>query len=135
MSFRSAEEILEEAHARGMGRALIVTALGKEIRGVLAHLAPMGSVRARGFIYECGAFSGEERDWLVVAAQSGPGNAAAQAVTMTAHHDFDSFDVMMFVGVAGSRKRDVPVGSVIASNKIYSPYSGKYDADGFSARL
>ncbi|HZH14833.1 MAG TPA: AAA family ATPase [Archangium sp.] len=135
MAFLAPEQVLQPAEARGMGRALIVTALGSEIRSVLAHLKRIGSVRGRGgTVYECGEFKGDERDWLIVVAQSGPGNQAAQAVTLTAHHDFDSFDVMMFVGVAGSRKSDVPIGSVIASNRVYSPYAGKFEPQGASSR-
>ena len=38
MAFRSLEQVLQPAEACGMGRALIVTALGSEIRSVLAHL-------------------------------------------------------------------------------------------------
>jgi nucleoside phosphorylase len=135
MALSSPDHVLQLAEARGMGRALIVTALGSEIRSVLAHLKKTVSVRGRdGVIYECGEFNGDELDWLIVVAQSGPGNQAAQAVTLTAHHDFDSFDVMVFVGVAGSRKPDVPIGSVIASNHVYSPYGGKNEPQGVSSR-
>lgn len=135
MSFKTPSEILSDANHSGLRRALIVTALPLEMSAVRAHLAKIGSAQGRdGTIYECGQFSGAGDDWFVVVAQCGAGNQTAQSVVTYAHFDFQDFEVLIFIGVGGSRKTEAPIGCVIVSNRIYSPYSGKYGEDGFSAR-
>lgn len=47
--------------------------------------------------------------------------------------DFEP-ELQIFVGIGGSRKEDVPIGSVVAAEHVYMPYSGKYGETGFSAR-
>ena len=103
---------------------------------VRAHLTHVGSCVDRvGNVYEVGEFSGASADWLVVVAESGAGTHPAQNAVTYAHIEFEHFDIMLFCGVAGSRKADIPIGSVIASSLIYYPYGGKYDAEkGFSSR-
>ena len=51
-----------------------------------------------------------------------------------AHSHFGGFDAQLFVGVGGSRKRDAPIGSVVASSQVYWAHGGKHDADGWPAR-
>lgn len=132
---KNKEEILEHAQSHGLRRALVVTALSLEMRAVRAHISQLGSVPGRsGAIYECGQFSADNSEWLVIVAESGAGNHPAQNIVTAAHVDFNEFEVVIFVGIAGSRKDEAPVGSVVASSYLYSPYSGKYDANGFSAR-
>lgn len=112
-----------------------MTALPIEMRAVRAHLADLGSAMGRGgFIYECGQFSSAGDDWLVVVAQSGAGNHPAQSVVTYAHIDFEDFEILIFIGVGGSRKAEAPIGSVIASNRVYFPYGGKYGDEGYSSR-
>jgi nucleoside phosphorylase len=137
MSDLTKEEIIKRAENGGLRRALIVTALPLETRAVRAHLTHLGSVGSRdGTVYECGEFTGKFGSWLVIVAESGAGTHPAQSVVTAAHRDFDNFfDVAEFVGVAGSRKPEAPVGSVVASNILYLPYIGKYDPKrGFTAR-
>jgi nucleoside phosphorylase len=135
MKFRSAAEILQDANARGLRRALIVTALPIEMKAVRAHLRDLGSCAGRdGTIYECGQFTGQGDEWLAVVAESGVGTHPAQSVVTYAHAMFGAFEVLLFMGVGASRKPEAPVGSVVASNYVYFPYSGKYGPSGFTSR-
>ena len=135
MSFRSIQEILAEATARSMRRALLVTALPIEMRAVRAHLTNLGSCAGRdGTIYECGVFSGTTEEWLVVVVETGAGTHPAQSVVTYAHTMFGPFEIQIFVGVGGSRKSDAPLGCVVASDHVYMPYSGKYGEKGWSSR-
>jgi nucleoside phosphorylase len=135
MLYRTAAQVLEEAHARRMRRAFFVTALLLEMKAVRAHLTDMGSVQGRhGTIYECGSFSDRGQDWLVVVAETGAGTHNAHSVVAEAHILFDTFEVQILVGVGGSRKKDAPLGSVVASDKLYWPYGGKAGTGGFSHR-
>jgi nucleoside phosphorylase len=136
MTFLTAKELTARADARGLRRALIVTALQMEMDAVRAHLTHVGSCVDRvGNVYEVGEFSGPSADWLVIVAESGAGTHTAQNVVTYAHNEFEHFDLMLFSGVAGSRKADIPIGSVVVSSLIYYPYGGKYDNEkGFSSR-
>lgn len=135
MSYRPVEEVLEDARQRGMRRAFFVTALLLEMKAVRAHLTDIGSVLGRnGTIYECGAFSDRGQDWLVVVAETGAGTHGAHNIASDAHMVFGSFEVQILVGIGGSRKADAPIGSVVASDKIYWPYGGKATAKGFTFR-
>jgi hypothetical protein len=137
-SFRSAnpehvpelnkEQILSHVQTHGLRTVLVVTALPLEMKAVRAHLAHLGSVQGHsGTIYECGQFSATGSEWLVVVAQSGAGIHPAHNHVTQAHMDFGSFELIVFVGIAGSRKVEASIGSVVASNYVYFPYSGKHD--------
>ena len=127
MTYRSAADILQEADAGGMRRAFIVTALLLEMEAVRGHLRQLGSVMGRdGAVYECGVFSDSGTDWLVVVTETGPGTHAAQSAVTYANILFPNFEVQILVGIGGSRKKDAPLGSVVASNHVYMPYSAKY---------
>lgn len=135
MPYRTAAEILQEVQARGMRKAFFVTALMLEMEAVRAHLTDMGSVAGRdGTIYECGSISDRGQEWLVVVAESGPGTHPAQNVASQGHFLFGDFEVQILVGIGGSRKKDAPIGSVVASDKVYMPYSGKAGNSGFTFR-
>lgn len=135
MSELSKDEILKFAEDHKLRRALVVTALALEMRAVRAHILDLGSVFGTGTVYECGEFKGILNNWLVVVAESGAGTHDAQNTVSYAHRDFGNFDAVLFVGIAASRKKDVPIGSVVASTYIYYPYSGKYNENQtYSAR-
>ncbi|QKD03473.1 hypothetical protein [Mesorhizobium loti] len=128
-------EILKDAETRGLRRALFVTALDMEMSAVRAHLTHLGSCQARdGNIVEIGQFSAPGDEWLVVVTESGAGTHAAQTAVTYASVDFGPFEVMLFVGVAASRKPEAPIGAVVVSNHVYFPYSGKYQGGEFSSR-
>src|SRR5260221_111347 len=116
MSTMSVDEIRKEAARRNHRIALIVTALDLELQAVLSHLTPFASVLGRdGAIYECGLFHDVGQDWLVIVAETGAGTHPAQGVVTNAHIHFEP-EVQIFVGVGGSRKEDVPIGSVVAAD-------------------
>lgn len=126
MNYRTADDILEEARKRGMRRAFIVTALLLEMKAVRAHLTDMGSVLGKhGTIYECGSFSDRGQDWLIVVAETGAGTHPAHNVVSDGHTTFGKFELMLLVGIGGSRKEDAPLGTVVASDKVYWTYGGK----------
>jgi nucleoside phosphorylase len=134
MKSMSAAEILAEARQHKLRLALFVTAFDLELQAVLPHLKPVASVKGRdGAIYECGTFHDVGQDWLVIVAETGAGAHPAQSIVTNAHMHFEP-EIQIFVGVGGSRKEDVPKGSVVAADHVYMPYSGKYDEKGFSAR-
>ena len=132
MAIMSVDEILAEGTRRNLRLALVVTALDLELQAVIAHLTPLASVKGRdGVIYECGLFHDVGQDWLVIVAETGAGTHQAQAVVTNAHMQFEP-ELQIFVGVGGSRKLDVPIGSVVAADHVYMPYGGKYIEGGFS---
>ena len=99
------------------------------------HLRPLGSVMGRdGEVYECGVFSDLGNDWLVVVIETGPGTHAAQSAVTHANILFPNFEVQILVGIGGSRKSDAPLGSVVASDYVYMPYSAKYSDGRRSSR-
>ena len=136
MIYRTAKNILSEADKRGLRRAFIVTALPLEMAAVRAHLEDLGSVVGPrdGTIYECGIFQDPHQDWFVVVAETGAGNHPANSCVTHAHSLFCNFEIQIVVGVGGSRKNEVPLGTVVASDHVYSPYGGKYGPAGLSAR-
>jgi hypothetical protein len=114
MTFDKTREILQQADADGLHRALVITALGLEMKAVLAHLTLLGCCAARdGNIYELGRFNGSSRDWLVVVGESGAGNHQSQGMVSTAINEFGDLDLIVLIGVAATRKKqDAPIGSV-----------------------
>src|SRR5688572_19815750 len=121
MVFKTPADIAANADEHGLRRILIVTALKPEMQAVRAHLAPLASSTGKsGTVYECGQFTAEGQDWLVVVAECGPGNHFAHSVVTFAQMDFGYFELVLFSGVAGSRKSDAPIGSVIAASQVYN---------------
>jgi nucleoside phosphorylase len=132
---QTADEIFAEVERRGLRRVLIVTAIALEMRSVRAHLKAVGDKTLRNHqIVELGIFSSHGEDCFVVVAESRAGNLEAQASVIYPAQECGPFDMIVFVGVAGSRKKDVPIGSVVASSEIYFPYPGKYEGGEFNAR-
>src|SRR5690606_11573500 len=47
-------------------------------------------------------------------------------------YEFGGFDAQMFVGIAGSLKEDIPIGSVVIGDYVYNGHSAKVgDAETF----
>lgn len=127
MAYRTPADVREEfrAHPR---RALVVTTVVHESRAVKAHLTnPEILIGEKGAFYEFGRFSDPAGDWLVVHAITPQGNIDASLVVSKAHQEYGSFHVQMFVGVAGSLKEDIPIGSVVIGDYVYNGHSAKVE--------
>lgn len=109
--------------------AVILTALQLEARAVLEHLGETSTEYDYiGTAYSCGTFCDGDIRWKIAVAECGPGNQRAGLIATHAIHHFDPA-VVLFVGVAGSLKSDVPLGDVVASSKVYNYHSGKAEKD------
>jgi nucleoside phosphorylase len=109
--------------------AVILTALQVEARAVLEHLdEPSTEYDHVETAYSCGTFSVGDNRWKVAVAECGPGNQRAGDVATHAVIHFRPA-LVLFVGVAGSLKTDVPLGDVVASTKVYNYHSGKAEKD------
>lgn len=127
MAYRTPTDVKEifRAHPR---RALILTSVDHESRAVKAHLTDTETlIGEKGSWYEYGRFSDPTGDWLVVHVITPPGNIDASLVASKAYREFGSFHAQMFVGVAGSLKEDIPIGSVVVGNYVYNGQSAKVE--------
>lgn len=111
-----------------MSCAVILTALSVECLAVCAHLSNLKQeVHPQGTIYERGQFDSSKDVWDVAVLEIGAGNSTAAIEAERAIALFHP-DVILFVGVAGGiKEKDVALGDVVASTKVYCYESGKAD--------
>lgn len=112
--------------------ALIVTALQSERRAVRSHLSNPYSRHIEGITVDVGTFDPGPAEpggqaIQVGVIEVGPGNIDAATHTTRAVMCLRP-SVVLVVGVAGGLK-DVAMGDVVASNKIYWSESGRSEAD------
>lgn len=127
MAYRTPADVKKEFRAQPR-RALIITTVVHESRAVKAHLTdPETLIGDKDGFYEYGRFSDPAGDWLVVHAITPSGNSDAALVASKACQEFGSFHAQMFVGVAGSLKEDIPIGSVVVGDYVYNGHSAKVE--------
>lgn len=103
---------------------LVVTALQLERRAVRAHLSNVEVETTTGLAADLGTFSvGSAREYTVAVVETGAGNVAAATFTARAEEAFRP-QIVAMIGVAGGLK-DVTVGDVVASSKVYWIEGGK----------
>lgn len=127
--FRTPADVREEfqAHPR---RALILTTVIYESNAVGAHLTGAEIlIGANEQPYEYGRFVDPAGDWMIVHVLTPQGNVDTSLVASAAYQAFGGFHVQMFVGVAGSLKDDIAIGSVVIGDYVYNGHSGKAEDD------
>ena len=124
-------DAVRTSQQRGCGKtAFVVAAVPLEQKAILAHLKDqyrVSSPRGGGLIFTCGTFSGPSGDWQVITCVRAAGNIEAGAMVRHAAAEFDDIDIAAFVGIAGSGKDDVAIGSVVVSSRAYFVHHGKAD--------
>ncbi|WP_052066637.1 phosphorylase family protein [Rhodococcoides fascians] len=109
---------------------VVVTALQLERRAVRAHLDGFEVESLSGMSADIG-FSYANREQRIAVIETGPGNVAAGLLALRAEASFRP-SYMFMLGVAGGIK-DVEIGDVVISSKIYWIEGGKADTN-FRAR-
>src|SRR3546814_18501533 len=108
-----------------------MTTVVYESRAVKAHLTePEVVIGEKGAFYEYGRFAAPAGEWLIVHAITPQGNSDAGLVARLAYQEFGAFDAQIFVGVAGSFKEDIPIGSVVLRDYVYMVHYAQNSADG-----
>jgi adenosylhomocysteine nucleosidase len=105
---------------------LVVTALQLERQAVRAHLDDIQVETASGLAADLGV-SSTRRTQRIVVIETGPGNVAASLLAVRGEEMFRPRYVVM-LGVAGGVK-DVAIGDVVASSKVYWIEGGKAAPD------
>ena len=123
----------ERAPVRPAFKAVVLTALAVQSSAVVKRLDKVTTERgAHGTRYMVGYVSGHQVDWTVAVAEIGEGNVPAAVEATIAIKDLQP-DLILFVGVAGGLKSDVPLGTVVVANRVFLYQSGKA-AEDFLAR-
>ena len=103
--------------------ALIVTAVQLERRAVREHLCSLDVMSINSLVLDVGQFVEQHLSLRVAILEVGPGNIDASVLTTITTVELQPA-VTMMVGVAGAMK-DLALGDVVASSKVYWAESGK----------
>ena len=116
-------------------KVVILTAIKEEYLAVKKHLTEIVDVDQNDTTYEAGIFSFNNEDIAtVIIRECGAKNTNAAQETERAIQYFKP-QVILFIGIAGSRKpKDFGIGDVIFPEKVYSYEGGKSEKDTFLAR-
>jgi adenosylhomocysteine nucleosidase len=110
----------------------VLTALPLEYRAVRGHLTNTQEIEHRTGTK---AVVGQLPDspWSIALLELGPNNLSAAALTERVLSWLDP-EAVLFVGVAGSLKRDIHIGDVVVATKVYGIHGGKETPEGFKTR-
>lgn len=109
---------------QSLPQAIVLTAQPEVFNEVCNYLTERREeIHPENTIYDTGIFNQSSSAWRIAVAEVGKGNNSAAMETERAINHFQP-DVALFVGLAGGLK-DVSVGDVVASTKIYGYESGK----------
>lgn len=114
---------------------IILTAIKEEYMAVRDHLNEIVDADKNDTAYEAGLFQYNGKEIAkVVIRECGAKNTNAAQETERAIQYFKP-DMILFVGIAGSRKpKDFKVGDVIFPEKVYSYEGGKSEKEAFLSR-
>jgi len=133
MPRRRKTETNSEAGKEGRLRAVILTAQANEWQAVCRYLTDQREEgHPQGTLYQRGTFAVHSDGWDVAVAEIGTGNNIAALETERAVSHFQP-EVAFYVGSAGGLK-DVQVGDVVISTKVYGYESGKVTDEVFQLR-
>lgn len=108
--------------------AVVLTALNVEMAAVLKRLSSTNTKKVRGGTrYVVGTLEGKYIDWTIAVAEIGEGNIGAAVEATIAIREFGP-DVILFVGIAGGLKTEIPHGSVVVADRVYHYQTGKSGA-------
>jgi nucleoside phosphorylase len=111
---------------------VIITALPLEYEAVLAHLTdPLPRVHESGTRAKFGTLPG--LPWHIGLVRIGEGAVNAAALTERVISWLRP-QVLFFVGIAGSLKKDIKLGDVVVGTKVYAIHGGKETPEGFNVR-
>ncbi|MCA1568107.1 MAG: hypothetical protein LC803_21180 [Acidobacteria bacterium] len=114
-------------------RAVFLTAQPIVLTELCTYLIDQSEkTHEEGTVYQVGTFTNPRGDWQVAVAETGAGNNNTAMETERAIRQFEP-SVTIYIGLAGGLK-DVGVGDVVASTKIYGYESGKDTAEAFEIR-
>jgi len=125
----------EQLDRNELPTVVILTAIKEEYSAVKKHLTEIVDADQNDTAYEAGIFSFNDKEVAkVIIRECGTKNTNAAQETERAIQYFKP-NVILFVGIAGSRKpKDFGVGDVIFPEKVYSYEGGKSEKDSFLAR-
>jgi len=114
---------------------VILTAIKEEYLAVRIHLSNINDANQKGTSYESGIYSfGNKQIANVIIRECGAKNPYSSQETERAIQHFTP-DIILFVGIAGSRKpNDFSICDVIFPEKIYYYEGGKSERDSTKAR-
>jgi 8-oxo-dGTP diphosphatase len=113
------------------GIVVVLTALNLEHAAVAALLTDTRPQSCKGTRFEVGRLRGT--DCRIALAVVGKGNQAAGIITERAIEEFSPVAVM-FVGVAGARRRSIALGDVVVATHVYAYHGATSEDDGAKAR-
>lgn len=125
----------ENASRSQLPTVVILTAIKEEYKAVREHLIEIVEADKNDTGYEAGIFKFNQREFAkVIIRECGPKNTNAAQETERAIQYFTP-DMILFVGIAGSRKpKDFSVGDVIFPSTVLSYEGGKSEQNAFLSR-